>query len=290
MATRPLDGATPRYPNFATADSTDPVSGEANVQAPSSEVQVSGWRRLERPPRYWLNWLHRLYNQWVQWFDQEIEAFRIAIVTTIPGAISGLDGRLDTIENTVNVTVDGRLDTVENTVNVTIDGRLDTIETAVNTTIDGRLDNLESFQSNVGAQYSLPYQIGVANMEFAGIGSANVTANGYYILHYAYSTSGAPQKVTLRIQGINGVASGTFAKFETATNALPAAIRPQSGTARAFSIMVQNNSNYVPGMLYINDNGKVMVQCLVSGAMSGDFSLTGNKGFVEDIVVEYIID
>lgn len=275
MADRPLDGVTPRYPNFATADVVDPVSLEANVQTPSVEVQASGWRRLERPPRYWLNWLHRLYNQWIQWFDQEIESFRTILNVTIPNQLSGLDGRIDTLES--------EMDTAQSDI-TGLDGRLDTLETTVNTTVDGRLDTLESGTST----YPFAVSYGDATMEFAGIGAANVSASGYYVLHQAYSgIGGDPQKVTLRIQGISGTANGSFARLETADGALPAAIRPE--TTRAFPIVVQNNGAIVPGYLYINTTGRVMVNVLDAGVFSTDFALTGTKGFWTDIVVEYII-
>lgn len=278
MADRPLDGATPRYPNFATADSTDPVSGEANVQTPSPEVQASGWRRLERPPRYWLNWLHRLYNQWIQWFDQEIESFRTVLNVTIPGQISALDGRLDTIEGQ---NLNTRMGTVETAVS-SLDGRLDTLE---GQTLDSRLDTIEALIDD----YPIPFNTYSGTIEFAGLGSANVSADYFAVLHNPFSVTGTPQKVSLWIEGVNGAANGSFAQFQTGTAALPSQITPASGGSIAVPVVVINNSTNVPGILRINDAGRVTIECLSSGAFTSAFAFTGNKGFLADVIVEYVV-
>lgn len=285
MADRPLDGATPRYPNFATANVTDPVSGEANVQTPSPEVQASGWRRLERPPRYWLNWLHRLYNQWIQWFDQEVESFRTVISVTIPNQISGLDGRIDTLETEVNTNIPADFSAV--------DGRLDTLETEVNTNIpadisglDGRLDTAET---TLG-RYPLPFAThhGSFDAEFSGLGSANVSAHFHYVIHSTIDSG--PQNVSLWIEGISGTASGSIATFRTGAAALPSTITPESGVVIQVPILVLNNGNTVPGLLYIDGtDGRLTVKVLDSGVFTSDFALTGNKGFATDIFVEYTL-
>jgi hypothetical protein len=90
MATRP-GGGTPTYPEFAVDDVQESPEngGQWNVQEPSPEVKSSGWRRLERPPRYWFNWLHRLYNLWIQWFDQEVEGLKSS-VTNLISSLNGL--------------------------------------------------------------------------------------------------------------------------------------------------------------------------------------------------------
>lgn len=66
MVNKPSD-----YPIWAENDVVDPVSGQNNVLEPPLEKQLNGWDRLEHPPRNWLNWLGRLTNRWIEWFDQQ---------------------------------------------------------------------------------------------------------------------------------------------------------------------------------------------------------------------------
>jgi len=58
-------------PKWAENDVQDPVSGQYNVIEPPPEKQLSGWARLEFPPRNWFNWLARFTYRWLQWLDQQ---------------------------------------------------------------------------------------------------------------------------------------------------------------------------------------------------------------------------
>ena len=67
MATKPLV-----YPNFAVSDLNNGTAGAPNVVEPSAGKKLSGWNEGERPPRETFNWLHRITNNWIEWFDQEL--------------------------------------------------------------------------------------------------------------------------------------------------------------------------------------------------------------------------
>lgn len=82
-------------PQWAESDVTDPVSGQNNVIEPPPEKMLSGWARLEYPPRNWFNWLARYTYRWLAWFKQQEEQ---AVITD--GAGVGLfptDGALITL-------------------------------------------------------------------------------------------------------------------------------------------------------------------------------------------------
>lgn len=66
MATKPS-----QYPEWASSDQTDPVSGQNNVLEPPPQKKTYGWDRLEFPPRNWFNWLGRLTYEWIAWLDQQ---------------------------------------------------------------------------------------------------------------------------------------------------------------------------------------------------------------------------
>jgi len=58
-----------KLPEWATTDVVDGTSGENNVAEPSAAKKLRGWDREEIPPRQWWNWLGRLTNEWVEWFQ-----------------------------------------------------------------------------------------------------------------------------------------------------------------------------------------------------------------------------
>ena len=58
-----------RFPDWATEERTDPVSGQINRVEPPSQSQESGWTRREIPPRQWLNWLTWKAALWIRWLD-----------------------------------------------------------------------------------------------------------------------------------------------------------------------------------------------------------------------------
>lgn len=63
-----------QFPDFATTDVVDGTSGQNNVAAPSGPKILQGWDYREKPPRQWMNWLHRFTGFWVRWFDELLES------------------------------------------------------------------------------------------------------------------------------------------------------------------------------------------------------------------------
>lgn len=64
MPTKPNE-----YPDWATEDQIDPVSGQNNVLEPPPTKKESGWDRSEIPPRQWFNWLLRKTAAWLRWLE-----------------------------------------------------------------------------------------------------------------------------------------------------------------------------------------------------------------------------
>jgi len=67
MATQPVV-----FPQFAVSDLNNGTAGAPNVVEPSAGKKLTGWNEGERPPRETFNWLHRITNDWIEWFDQEL--------------------------------------------------------------------------------------------------------------------------------------------------------------------------------------------------------------------------
>lgn len=84
-----------KFPQWATKTDgtdnnvTDPGTGTNNVIEPGASKKLIGWSPSEPPPREWMNWLHRLYDQWLRWLD-EITASLSATVITLQSNITGL--------------------------------------------------------------------------------------------------------------------------------------------------------------------------------------------------------
>ena len=71
-------------PKWAENDVVDPQSGQNNVLEPPEEKKLSGWDRLEYPPRNWFNWLGRQSYRWLNWLKQQEEQ---AVVTNGAGLV-----------------------------------------------------------------------------------------------------------------------------------------------------------------------------------------------------------
>ena len=56
-------------PEFALLDLLNGTAGAPNVVEPSSGKKDTGWNEGERPARETFNWLHRITNEWIEYFD-----------------------------------------------------------------------------------------------------------------------------------------------------------------------------------------------------------------------------
>lgn len=67
MAVKPIV-----YPQFAILDLNNGTGAAPNVAEPIAGKKDTGWNEGERPARETFNWLHRITNDWIEWFDQEL--------------------------------------------------------------------------------------------------------------------------------------------------------------------------------------------------------------------------
>ena len=61
-----------KFPDWATEEEIDEVSGQANFVEPPDFRKESGWTRREIPPRQWFNWLARKTGLWFRWVEDRI--------------------------------------------------------------------------------------------------------------------------------------------------------------------------------------------------------------------------
>jgi len=150
MATKPTTDL-----RWATGNPTDPTSGQPAIIAPAGSKIVSGFDRLEKPPRQDLNFLHNLAGQWNEWFEQETDANTLAIADHIAdpagahaasaisndSAVPGVDvaGALDVLDGDITAHVsdatDAHADTaIDNTSGVAganVKEALDTLDAGI---------------------------------------------------------------------------------------------------------------------------------------------------------------
>ena len=81
------------FPEFAVTDYNNGTGAAPNVVEPSAGKKDTGWDEGERPPRETFNWLHRITNNWVEWFDQvvmsEVFSYDAANSSLLNMAITG---------------------------------------------------------------------------------------------------------------------------------------------------------------------------------------------------------
>jgi hypothetical protein len=69
-----------KYPDWALVDIVDPTSGQNNVVEPGATQKNTGWTFKQFPPRQFFNWLHRLTNDWIKWFDERLIHIELGFV------------------------------------------------------------------------------------------------------------------------------------------------------------------------------------------------------------------
>lgn len=62
-----------KFPDWATEEQADPVSGQLNRVEPPEFRKETGWTRREIPPRQWFNWQAWLTGRWIRWIVPILE-------------------------------------------------------------------------------------------------------------------------------------------------------------------------------------------------------------------------
>ena len=76
------------YPDWATEESIDPETGQANRVEPPDGRKSSGWLLREVPPRQWLNWTLWKISQWIRYQDYRSNRLEPSSVAMLPSAVS----------------------------------------------------------------------------------------------------------------------------------------------------------------------------------------------------------
>ena len=81
-----------KFPDWATEEQIDPVSGQNNVVEPPDIRKQSGWTRREIPPRQWFNWLAKKTAEWLRWFEPRADKVDAATPGSTPNTLILRDG------------------------------------------------------------------------------------------------------------------------------------------------------------------------------------------------------
>jgi HAMP domain-containing protein len=105
-----------KFPDWATEEQIDPVSGQNNVVEPPDIRKQSGWTRREIPPRQWFNWLAKKTAEWLRWFEPRADKVDAATPEATPNALILRDGNgrasIVTPEATAEIANKGYVDSV----------------------------------------------------------------------------------------------------------------------------------------------------------------------------------
>lgn len=61
-----------KYPRWASEVVRNQLNKEYNIYEPPEQKKDIGWDLNEVPPRQWFNWLFRLINDWIAYFDYSL--------------------------------------------------------------------------------------------------------------------------------------------------------------------------------------------------------------------------
>jgi hypothetical protein len=61
-----------KYPEWATVNIVDPISGQNNVIEPPQVKKSEGWGYRDKGARNWFNWLGRYTDNWIKYLDAPI--------------------------------------------------------------------------------------------------------------------------------------------------------------------------------------------------------------------------
>lgn len=273
MADKPTE-----FPEFATQDITGP-SGQPNVVEPDTAHKNEGWIYNNPVTRGFLNWLHRLYNEWIQWFEQEIELNKTNItnntsdISTNTAEIS--QNTSDIVTNSSNIannfgnisTNTGNIST--NTTNISTNtsniannfGNISTNTTNIGnnasdiTALDGRVSQNESDISNNDARLdNINFRSGNISVEFNTF-SAALTATMEWLRVGRNCTLFLPQRI-----GTLATASGIVTITQVGGGNWPSEILPKLTDFYVPGVMINNNLT-VAGAYRIFDNAIQLMMC-----------------------------
>ena len=60
------------FPRWASNDVTSPETDINNVVEPPDSKKNTGWHAFEAPARNFVNWLHRITNNWIEYLDDRV--------------------------------------------------------------------------------------------------------------------------------------------------------------------------------------------------------------------------
>lgn len=61
-----------KFPRWASSVVRNEINSEYNIYEPPEQKKDIGWELNEVPPRQWFNWLFRMINDWLVYFDHRL--------------------------------------------------------------------------------------------------------------------------------------------------------------------------------------------------------------------------
>lgn len=61
-----------KFPEWALVNVIDPIEGTPNVLEPPDGDKQVGWRPSQVCPNNFMNWIHRVTDDWLKYLDQEV--------------------------------------------------------------------------------------------------------------------------------------------------------------------------------------------------------------------------
>lgn len=87
-----------KYPRWASDKVRNEINGEYNIYEPPEQKKDMGWDLNEVPPRQWFNWLFRMINDWIVYFDYGLHRPKTYLKSTLPDA-AGCKARMVFVSN-----------------------------------------------------------------------------------------------------------------------------------------------------------------------------------------------
>ncbi len=75
-----------KYPRWASKNVRHEINKEYNIYEPPEQKKDIGWDLNEVLPRQWFNWLFRIINDWIVYFDYFLNRPKIYLKAELPDA------------------------------------------------------------------------------------------------------------------------------------------------------------------------------------------------------------